>query len=280
METDDRRAEDVLRALRDRLAVEGLHVFLPLSAAGFDEVAVARGAPRLGQLLSGARGAVLIGDGGPTFFGHFQTAAARRAPSDAAPDPLDDFTRERVTNAVAEILGSTIQRTLGGSFEFPAEGRERAKLARVRYRLLYPFGGGLAPLPFQRLGEAAGLPAPGPLGIQVHPKYGPWWAYRALVVTSLAMSAVPPLDAWCAGCDRPCVRGCAVHPRPASSADERGVVVEVSCGDACGARGRCPVGVAHGYSAEQVAFHARARQALRPVAAKPAAPLPRAAKPR
>jgi len=37
---------------------------------------------------------------------------------------------------------------------------------------------------------------------------------------------------------------------------------EIVCGDACGARLRCPVGVEARYSPEQIAFHARARAAM------------------
>ena len=33
--------------------------------------------------------------------------------------------------------------------------------------------------------DGGGIAAPGPLGIQIHPDFGPWWAYRALVVVPL-----------------------------------------------------------------------------------------------
>ncbi|HEY4188303.1 MAG TPA: hypothetical protein VGP07_24730 [Polyangia bacterium] len=221
----------ILRALRARLHAEGLHIVLPLSGRAFDESCATSGGARARAWLPDAAGAVLIGDGGPRFFARFR---AMRAPdtSSEALNPLDDFTRRRVESAVTDVLGP----------------------AGLPHRLLYPFGDGTAPLPFQRLGQAAGLPAPGPLGIQLHPDFGPWWAYRALVIMPLPLETELPLTASCPPCDRPCVRGCPTH------ASERGALP--TCGDLCGARLRCPIGSAQRYPADQIAFHGRAREAM------------------
>ena len=96
--------------------------------------------------------------------------------------------------------------------------------------------------------------------MQVHPVFGPWWAYRALVALAVPVEAEPPLAESCAGCRGPCVNACEVHA-PGRWRD--GVLVgPIVCGDDCGARLRCPVGSAVPYSAEQIAFHARARRAI------------------
>ena len=84
-------------------------------------------------------------------------AGAPEAP-DGLPNPLDRFTRAAITAARRAALGHP-----------------------GRARLLFPFTDSVPALPFQRLGRAAGLGAPGPLGLQIHPSYGPWWAYRGLI---------------------------------------------------------------------------------------------------
>jgi hypothetical protein len=239
----------LLQALRERLAVEELHVVLPLSASAFDEVVVRTGGRPAGELVEGAAGVVLIGDGGPGFFARFRDTAPYASGVD---HPLDDFTRGCVTAAVSDVL-----MPLG-----------------LEFRVSFPFGGSGArpPLPFQRLGRAAGLPEPGPLGLQIHPEFGPWWAYRALVVLPASLDAESPLLPWCPPCDRPCVRGCpthrsvAGHPSLVDGGPVRdqvlGHVLGDVCGDDCGARLRCPVGREHAYPPDQIAFHLRAREAL------------------
>jgi len=241
MTDDPRESAPLLAALRGRLAAEELHVVLPLSAAAFDEVVAPVGARRAGELVAGAAGVVLIGDGGPGFFARFRDAAPYASGVD---HPLDDFTRGAVTAAVSEVL---------------------APLGLDRH-VAFPFAasGTGPPLPFQRLGRAAGLPEPGPLGLQVHPEFGPWWAYRALVVLPVPLDAESPLLPWCPPCDRPCVRGCATHRSAAGAGPppDGAAPAGALCGDDCGARLRCPVGREHAYPPDQIAFHLRARQAL------------------
>lgn len=237
MTGDPGQGASLLQTLRTRLAVEALHIVLPLSAAAFDAVVGDPGTRRAGDLLEGAAGVVLIGDGGPGFFARFRDTAPYASGVD---HPLDDFTRGCVTTAVREAMTP-----LG-----------------LNFRVLFPFAGASAgaPLPFQRLGQAAGLPEPGPLGLQIHPEFGPWWAYRALVVVPEPLDAEPPLLPWCPPCERPCVRGCPTHPWQGGSSTAR---LDVVCGDDCGARLRCPVGREHTYPDDQRAFHLRARDALR-----------------
>jgi len=254
MADDQESAASLLHALRERLAAEALHVALPLSAAAYDAVVAPTGAPLAGELVDGAGGVVLIGDGGPGFFARFRDAAPYAS---GVAHPLDDFTRGCVASAVDELLAPR----------------------GLRFRVLFPFDGADTPPPFQRLGLAAGLPQPGPLGLQLHPEFGPWWAYRALVVLPVPLDAEPPMLPWCPPCERPCVRGCATH-RPAGEGASLQAAGDL-CSDACGARLRCPVGREHAYPPDQLAFHLRAREALRLALAEDAAahalPLDRAA---
>jgi epoxyqueuosine reductase QueG len=189
----------------------------------------------LDRLLRGARAAVIVGSGGPTFFDRF--AAGSPEAADGTPNPLDRYTK-RVADAVA--------------------AQALAPLA-VAHAVYFPFDGADPLIPFQRLGRAAGLGGPGPLGLQIHPVFGPWWAYRALVVVDRDLPAAPPIGDGCAGCDAPCVGAC-----PAQAVARAGFAVAACharrltaepCRLSCAARVACIRGPAHRYTDAELAFH-------------------------
>ncbi|HLK92227.1 MAG TPA: ferredoxin [Polyangia bacterium] len=191
---------------------------------------------RLGDLLSGAAGALVAGSGGPAFFDLFERGPEA---ADGAPNPLDRYTARAVERAVAAALAPL----------------------RVAHAVHFPFG--TAPLiPFQRLGRAAGLGGPGPLGLQIHPRFGPWWAYRALVVLDRPLPSAPPAGDGCEGCDAPCVAACPAGAvaRPGFdvvACHARRLVAE-PCRLSCAARIACVRGPEHRYRDAELAFHMRA----------------------
>ena len=131
----------------------------------------------------------------------------------------------------------------------------------VAYALRFPFlhGEPGAHLPFQRLGRAAGLGASSPLGLQVHPTYGPWWAYRGLIVVDVALPPGPRLRDACAGCPAPCVQACPagavrVAGFDVPSCHARRLTAE-PCRLSCAARIACIRGPEHRYRDEELAFH-------------------------
>ncbi len=230
-------------ALANALGARGLNVTWPLDAAAFD-AACAPVAPTLtlASLLPGARAALVVGAAGRAFFDAFTRARAAGAIV-AGPDPLDRYTRavvDETTRAALAPLG----------------------VAHVTH---FPFLGasvGGVVIPFQRLGRAAGLAATSPLGLQIHPTYGAWWAYRALVVVDAELPPGAPLSDACAGCPAPCVTAC-----PAGAARRDGFDVpacharrraDEACHLSCAARLACIRGPEHRYSDEQLAFHMRA----------------------
>jgi len=230
----------VLDALATALGARGLNVTLPLDAAAFDAACapVAR-TLTLASLLSNARAALVVGAAGRAFFDAFARARAAGALA-AGPDPLDRYTRavvDETTRAALAPLG----------------------VAHVTH---FPFMGASAGgvvIPFQRLGGAAGLAATSPLGLQIHPTYGAWWAYRALVVVDADLPPGPPLSDACAGCPAPCVGACpagavrhAGFDVPACHARRR---AHEACHLSCAARLACIRGPEHRYSDEQLAFH-------------------------
>lgn len=194
------------------------------------------------QLLPGARGALIAGSGGPAFFGRF---AASTEAADGATDPLDRYTGRVVECAVGEAL-----EPLG-----------------VQRAVHFPFG--TSPIiPFQRLGRAAGLGGPGPLGLQIHPIYGAWWAYRTLVVIDRALPVRPPPGDGCDGCTAPCVAAC-----PGAAVARSGFVVTAChahrliappCRLSCDARVACVRGPEHRYTDVELAFHMAASMPRRP----------------
>ena len=210
-----------------------MNVLLPLGPEAFDAVA---GPLRLGDLLPGAGGALLVGSGGRAFFDRFVRESEA---SDGAPDPLDRYTARVVLDAVGAGLAP-----LG-----------------AHHAVHFPFGTRPV-IPFQRLGRRAGLGGPGPLGLQIHPRFGPWWAYRALIVLDRALPAADPPGDGCAGCDAPCVGAC-----PAGAVARAGFAVTACharrltaepCRLSCAARIACIRGPEHRYRDEELAFHMRA----------------------
>jgi epoxyqueuosine reductase QueG len=215
-------------------------VCLPLEASAFDAAcAVVSPALTLASLLPGARAAVVVGSGGSTFFEAFSRAPEA---TDGIPDPLDRYTRVVVEAAAREAL-----EPLGVAhvelFPFVSE--------RVRQ--------GAPAIPFQRVGRAAGLASAGPLALQIHPVYGPWWAYRGLVVVDAELPPATPLDDPCDGCPAPCVAAC-----PADAVQRSGFVyapcrarrlVAEPCRLSCAARIACVRGPEHRYAEAALAFH-------------------------
>jgi hypothetical protein len=227
---------DVLLRLRRELAGEGLLIVRPVSARSLERAGLGW---TLQTLLPGARAGLVLGDGGGGFFARF-----RARPSIEASDPLDRFTAEVVPAAVARALAGL----------------------DVRHAIHFPSAGGARPWPVQRVGEAAGLPAAGPLGLQIHPVFGPWWAYRAVVAVSCDLPEEAPLEPPCRGCSAPCVTAC-----PGSAVTDRGFLVGScvahrlaarECQSSCGARLRCVRGPEHAYPEEQLGFHMTASLTL------------------
>jgi len=212
-----------------------LNLVVPLAAAAFDAACAPVSKLTLDSLLPGARAAAIIGSGGPAFFDRFAAGGPERG--DGAPNPLDRYTKRVADGAAAAAL--------------PPLG--------VAHAIYFPFDGAEPLIPFQRLGRAAGLGGPGPLALQIHPTFGPWWAYRALVVVDCELPLRPPIGDGCAGCDAPCVDAC-----PAHAVARAGFVVAACharrltaepCRLSCAARIACVRGPQHRYSDAQLAFH-------------------------
>jgi hypothetical protein len=180
----------------------------------------------------------MVGQVGPECWEAFAGSAFAK---DGLPDPMD-----RWSQAIAEELASSC----GGVALLPGQGPPWA--------------------PFQqwalRIGE--GLES-SPLGLQLHPEFGLWHAWRF----ALALPWVLPTDVAdfsdaapggiCARCvGQPCLNACPVEAFSPSGFDAGRCTQHLDseagqdCRDGgCRARAACPVGTGHRYTPAQAAFH-------------------------
>jgi ferredoxin len=176
--------------------------------------------------------------------GQWPAFAASPEAADNRADPLDRWSR-RVIGALAIALGA---------------------------RPLYPFEG--PPwLPFQGWAMKAEPVHRSALGMLIHPQWGLWHSYRGALAFAgrWALPARAPVPSPCDGCAaKPCLTACPVGAFGAERYDVDACAGHLrgseggDCLDrGCRARRACPVGAAHGFGAEQAAFHMRAFLASR-----------------
>lgn len=178
--------------------------------------------------------AVLLGSGGPAFWEQFdaQTGAGAHAA-----DPLDAYTELVVDDLVAELR--------------PVDPEILAA---------YPFRHERQIIPFQALTASLTDLQVMPFGVSVDRSYGPWFAWRAVVLTVLPLPADRPRPGdVCTACPAPCTRACPVGAANKAGLDwERCSQFRLSaadCRETCLAREACPVGARHRYGQEQLAYH-------------------------
>ncbi len=180
-----------------------------------------------------ARTLVLVGNAGSELWDRSGAAIA----AITGPDPLDRWTRRTIDPIARSIDGTA----------------------------LYPFDG--PPYwPFQRWAERAEGVRSSPIGIQIHPEYGLWHAYRAAILLRRAIDHLRAEQAHpCDTCaDRPCLTHCPVRAFSMDGYDVERCVDHVvalqheagSCGDiGCLARLACPVGARWRYRPDHARFH-------------------------
>jgi len=217
----------LLSELKDALARYGLPARGGFATDGTTDRAVLAEAPWARTLL-------LVGNVGSELWDKSGSAIIAMT----GPDPLDQWTRQIV---------DPIARSMDGV-------------------ALYPFAG--PPYwPFQRWAERAEGVRSSPIGIQIHPEYGLWHAYRAAILLPVAVELLPPEAGAhpCDACrDKPCLTHCPVSAFSAAGYDVDRCVDHViavqyesgSCGDVgCLARLACPVGAAWRYRSDHARFH-------------------------
>ena len=189
-------------------------------------------APRPGdRVCDEARIVLLIGNAGRAMFARF----ARERDPDI--DQLDEWTRASV-DPLARGLGAVA---------------------------VYPFN--KPPQPFLTWAQRAGCGHASPLGLNVHPTYGLWHAFRAALLFE-EDPGLPPMASTphpCETCDgRPCLSACPVNAFTGADYRIDDCVSHISspagedCMHGCLARRACPVGQDYRYTDQQIGFHMRA----------------------
>lgn len=235
----------MLSALTTALAPYGLNLVGATPVGRYDaEMSAGR---RLGDLMPGARSAIVIGNGGGALWRAYEDSR-RRGPAPAGTaDPLDAFTRQVIEDAVAPlIVGQAV-------------------------RFLYPFRFPDDPVSFMRLARLAGLGQPGLVGVLIHPVYGPWIALRAALLVPADVVGPRPADGFdpCPTCaERACIPACPVGAVTAAGWDVPRCATHRArdddpCAARCHARFDCVVGRTHRYPSAALAHHqAHARPSL------------------
>jgi len=177
-----------------------------------------------------SRFVVMIGNAGPAMFRRFQR--------EGGGGTLDDWTR-RAASALADDLDAAA---------------------------VFPFD--KPPLPFLTWARRAGAGHVSPLGLNIHPTYGLWHAYRAALLFHVAFD-LPEHSAGAHPCEscvgKPCLSTCPVgafsgtsYDVPACAAHIGSAAGQDCMAGGCLARRACPVGQAFTYAPDQAQFHMRA----------------------
>ncbi len=187
---------------------------------------------------AGARFVILLGNAGPDMFRRF---ARERNP---ALHKMDDWTRVVVGELARDLDAQAV----------------------------YPFDMD-PPWPFLTWARRGGAGHVSPLGLNIHPVYGLWHAYRAALMFPVVFdlpvqkSGAHPCQS-CSG--RPCLSACPVSAFDGESYDVSGCASHVGSPEGhrcmahgCLARHACPVGQVHAYAPAQAEFHMRAFVAAR-----------------
>lgn len=191
-------------------------------------------APRPGDKTpEGARFVILIGNAGPDMFRRF---ARERDPYRHT---LDGWTRDVVQSLARDLDADAV----------------------------YPFEMD-PPWPFLSWARRGGAGHVSPLGLNIHPTYGLWHAYRAALLFPVAFD-LPWQSAGhhpCEACAaKPCLTACPVRAFDGTSYDVPACArhLETEAGKSCMSRGclarhACPVGQGFAYAPAQAEFHMRA----------------------
>jgi len=185
------------------------------------------------KVPEGARFVILIGNAGPDMFRRFSRER------DPGRDTMDAWTRDAV---------GVLARDLDAKAAYPFD--------------MNP------PWPFLTWARRGGAGHVSPLGLNIHPTYGLWHAYRGALLFPVAFD-IPvqrPGPHPCETCaSRPCLRACPVAAFDGASYDVPACVAHLATpaghtcmAGGCLARHACPVGQGFAYAPAQAEFHMRA----------------------
>ncbi|MGH7931913.1 MAG: hypothetical protein ACREQN_01965 [Candidatus Binataceae bacterium] len=239
----------MIEMVRAAAAPHGLNLVAAIPAQHYNHGAAP--AMRTTAIAPEGRSIIVVGNGGGAFWRAFIKHVRGNPGWRERDNPLDDFTRAIIEDEVAASIR-----------------RRGSNCATV-----YPFMNGGATLNFMELAKAAGLSGPSIIGVNVHPVYGPWIAFRAALLVAEEIDA-PGAAAGFNPCPRCTTRAC-ISACPANAVSfpagwdiprclEHRVEVEPDCAARCHARVGCVLGPEHRYTDDELAYHQeRALRAMR-----------------
>lgn len=154
--------------------------------------------------------------------------------SDVDPEhPIDDFTMRTVRRWFAD------------------------KHPQHTYDIIYP---GSQTIGLQRLGQLAGWHHATPFMVGIDPKWGTWFAYRAVVLADTAFAPTRSVEGEhsCMSCkDKPCITACPANALEGGQFDLARCIgyrrqADSRCRETCVSRLSCPIGIEHRYPEEQI----------------------------
>jgi hypothetical protein len=202
--------------VRGALEGTGIELVGSCGTAAYD--ARAPGPLRSSVWLQGARGVIVAGSAGPVLWRNFLSRMRERPELWSSAHPYDEFVGGILARADVALASAAVRhRRFEAAFRAPVR------------------------VDFVALARLVGLGSPGPFGLLIHRKHGPWWALRGAWLVDAEVD--PPLAASvpCSGCSAPCVGGWANAGGIAQATAE--------------VRGRCVVGQGSRYDDEQIAYH-------------------------
>lgn len=188
----------------------------------------------MGALHEDSSTVVLLGPLEPDFWAH---VTSQPELNDAAPDPLDRWSKRVITN---------IAHRFGAQAVFPSDGPP------------YP--------PFISWALASGRCFLAPSGLLVHDQAGLMVSFRGALRVPEQLDLPAPAQSPCETCrDTPCVTACPVDALKAQSYDVPACQTHIRSKDdahcrtkGCAARRACPVSQRYGRQNVQSAFHMKA----------------------
>ena len=237
----------LVESIRAAAAPLGLNLVGTVAVARYDSAVT--DPYRAAALAPEARSIIAIGNGGGALWESLKAHADRNPGWWQRENPLDDYTRVVVEREVAPHAGASC-------------------------RIVYPFMSGSATLNFMELGKLAGLAGPSILGVAVHPRFGPWIAFRAALLIGEVLDEPGEASGFdpCPSCvPRSCIPACPVGAVSIAAGWDipkcltHRIEVEPDCASRCHARVGCVLGPEHRYPDDELAYHQmRALRAMRP----------------
>ncbi len=238
---------ELLTEIKNALTEHGLNLAGSAAAVEYNRLVDTRF--RLSTLYPRVQSYIVIGSGGRAFWQKYKAQCATRTQGiTKTKHPLDQYTKRLIESTLSPLL----------------------KRLEFRYRFVFPFEFFTGvPLSFAHLANAANLSAPSNLGIQIHQEYGPWIAFRCVILleTRLPLRTAPegPTFSPCPNCPgRPCILACPAKAITAHEGQNYDKCSEhrlgslTNCIERCDARYACIYGQEHRYTTDQLRFHQQA----------------------